>query len=374
MKKILSVLILAITFTFTSFSAQKAPVLEAIQFEIVEDQGEFNKYIVDPRIEVISMICRLAEIEGFTYNYNGDNAFLTQMNTLFEKYKDHKAVKSVKDFAKKGIKADAMISLAYHIKSDFSGTLVDFSPFPETLFYSWKKISTNKLYAFVKEIHDFAQESNFPRIYLLNKGTYIGDTGRMKKDLEKAGIAKWAQDFFMDEEVQSPVINVSRLNVGCNYYDFVKDADGKRLSYLTSFPGTYYNSVEECYINFYSQLFASRNWDKVKDKFSKYMRAWAIKMNPDNKKNIEKYEYIDYDFTTTITRYCYILFLKECEPEYHNTYEELLGFYEKQFADENIMAVWDLILEYQANRDKYPTFADFTERIVTFMNELPITE
>ncbi|MCR4741318.1 MAG: DUF4932 domain-containing protein [Treponema sp.] len=373
MKKILLSLILSILVS-NLFAGPKAPILDPIEFDLVQDQGEYNTFTVDPRIEVIAMICRLAEMPAFNYNYEGDNTFLSQMDSIFSKYKDHKAVKSVKALNKKGIEGDAFISLAYHIKPDFSGTVIDFSPFPETLFYSWKNIPVNTIYKLVKEIHQFALDTNFPRIYLLNRATYIANTGNMKKSAEKCGIAKWAKEFFMMDSFERPVLNVSQINVGCNYYDFVIGQDGKRLAYLTTFPGTYFDSFETMYICMYAQIFATENWPKIKENYSKYMRAWSLKVSPDNKKEIESREFIDYDFVQVIVNYLYLAYLKDVEPENHMSWEELYGYFEKQFADENIIKVWDLVLEYQANRDKYPTFLDFSEPVVNFINQLSFEE
>ena len=371
MKKTLISLLLSI-FVCSLFAGPKAPVLEPIEFEIVQNQGEYNTFTVDPRIEVMAMLCRLAEMPDFNQNYQGSNYFLGQMDSLFSKYKDHKTVKSIKALNKKGIQGDAFISLAYHIKSDFSGTIIDFSPFPETLFYSWKDIPVNTIYKLVKDIHDFVKDTNFQRIYLLNKATYISNTGRMKNDIEKYGIAKWAKDFFNDDSFESPVINVSQIDVGLSFYDFVIGQDGKRLAYLSTFPGTYFSSLEHCYINFYAQIFATENWPKIKDSYSKYIRAWALRMNPDNKKEIEKYEYTDFDFVQLMTNYLYLAYLKDVEPENHMSWEELYGYFEKQFADENVLKVWDLVLEYQSNRDKYLSFSDFSEPVVNFINQLSV--
>ena len=73
-----------------------------------------------------------------------------------------------------------------------------------------------------------------------------------------------------------------------------------------------------------------------------------------------------------MTNYLYLAYLKDVEPENHVSWEELYGYFEKQFADENILKVWDLVLEYQSNRDKYLSFSDFSEPVVNFINQLSV--
>lgn len=70
MKKTLISLLLSI-FVCSLFAGPKAPVLEPIEFEIVQNQGEYNTFTVDPRIEVMAMLCRLAEMPDFNQNYQG---------------------------------------------------------------------------------------------------------------------------------------------------------------------------------------------------------------------------------------------------------------------------------------------------------------
>ena len=371
MKKILA----ALTATFmlcSAFCAPKSPVLEPIEFDVVQDEGENVTFIIDPRIETIGMICRLAGMSGFTGYYNGDNDFLNQMDTIFSKYKDHKTVKTAKSLMKKGIDASAMVSLAYAIKPDFSGMIVELSPYPETLYYTWKKISVRAIYDFVKQVHDFAVETNFPRIYVLNKSSYIANAGYFKSDFEKTEFTQWAAEFFSNDEVHDPIITISRLVAGYNFYDFALSEEGKRLSYVTTHPGTSYYSLENCYINLYVQLFASKYWEQVKDNFIKFDLDYAAKYTPEALMELKKTQYSDYNLTIILSTFCWAEFLREKSPENHPSYEEFKGSMEKQIGEDGLTDIFDLIADYADSRDKYPTFDDYGPRIVEFINSLEV--
>ncbi|MCR4952699.1 MAG: DUF4932 domain-containing protein [Treponema sp.] len=375
MKKLISAAIASLCLIASAFSAPKAPVLKPIDIDVVCEKGEYNDFVVDPRIEIIAIACRLAEMQGFTNVYGSGDELIGQTVTLYEKYKTHKAVNTIKSLMKKEISNDAMISLAYHIKPDFSGTIIDFSPFPETLHFEWKKIPVKTIYTLITQLHDLAVESNFQRLYTMNRSTYLLDIGYMKERLEKIQFSQWAEDFFKDEEIQHPVITMSRLCCSFSYYDFAKGSDGKRLSYLTTYSGVDLYSVEMCYMDFYTQLYASRNWETVKDNFLKYDRDYAMKMASDKKEAEKNYKTpSDYEFAILLSAISYALFLKDNGDEAEISYEEYVGAIEKSLAEPNFMKIFPLLEEYSADREKYPTFQDFAPRLNEFINALTVSE
>lgn len=375
MKKFLSAAIVSLCLIASAFSAPKSPVLEPINIEAVCEQGEYNDFIVDPRLEIVAIACRLAEMNGFTQFYQSGDDLIQQTVTLYEKYKKHKAVNTIKSLIKKGISNDAMISLVYHIKPDFSGTIIDFSPFPETLHFEWKNIPVNTIYNLVTQLHDFAVESNFQRIYTMNRSTYLLDIGYMKEQAEKLHFTEWAEDFFKDEEIQHPVVTLSRLCCSFSYYDFAKGADGKRLSYLTTHSGVNLFTVAMCYMDFYTQLYACRNWEIVKENFIKYDRAYAEKMATDKKAMEKDYKTPgDYDFAVFLSSLLFGLYLKSNGTEAGLSYEEFIGALEKSLAEPNLMKIFPLLDEYSDNREQYPTFQDFAPRLNDFVNTLTVSE
>lgn len=376
MKKFLFAAIASLCLIASAFSAPKPPVLEPIEFDVIQEQGEINTYIIDPRVEVVAMICRLAELPGFTNTYkNRADPVIPQMMTLLEKYKNHKAVKTVKNLQKKGFDAGAMISLAYHIKPDFSGTIIEFEPFPENLAPQWKKIGTKATYDFVKQIHSFAVDTNFKRLYVLNKTSYLQDVNYQKKFAEDSGIAKWAEDFFKNDEVESPVLTYSRFTVGYIFYDYIKGSDGKTTCCATLYPGCPPMDFEKCYIGFYAQLYAQKYWDDVKESFINYYKDYQRKFHPERTEEfINKLEINYLYLTVLLADYCWLAYIKEIAPEDHPSYEELIGMMEKEVGDKNVVEAIELIEEYTSNRDKYPTFDDFSTRINDFIKTLQIKE
>ena len=194
----------------------------------------------------------------------------------------------------------------------------------------------------------------------------------MKKDIEKTNLGCWAENFFNNDEVKKPVITISRLIVGNNYYDFAKTSDGTTLSYLTTFPGTFYYNFETCYLSFYSQLYASSNWNNVKENFIKANLAYIRKYSPEFAEQAEKEEITDSYLAYIISNFCYINFLKDNTPENHSSAEEIYGYLEKSIGEPNILKLASLLDEYAASRDKYPSFNDFAPRLNEFFNSIKI--
>ena len=119
-------------------------------------------------------------------------------------------------------------------------------------------------------------------------------------------------------------------------------------------------------------MVATKCWDQIKDNFIKFDKAYAEKYTPDKVKELEKYEYTDYNITVVLSNFCWAQFLKEKTPENHLSYEEFRGAMEKQLGDKGLIGSFDLIAEYAESRDKYPSFYDFCPRIIEFVNALKI--
>jgi len=386
MKKVI-ISILAATVMLSSLCAapkkSKALTLEPVEFDLpTVDAGQFT-YTIDPRIEVIGTICRLAEFPMYMQNYGGENAFLSQIDTIFAKYKDHKAVKAIQNYSKqKNIGHDAWLNLAYHIKPDFSGTVADFTPYPADLNPELQKLTAKQLNDLVTLIHDFAVETNYPRICTLNRGTYVSDSSWMKEDLDKFVITEWGNQFFGLKEFDEVIVTVSRFVAGCYLYDFVTEAEGTRKAYLTIFPGCYFSNIVMDYCTIYTQLYASKNWDIVKDNFSKYLKDYSLKLNPDNAKEIEKEEIYSDSLATVLTLYCYVDFCKyrasiqteediEKYGDYLQATDSVVQYLEKSFGKDATKAI-ELIDEYQNNRDKYKNAYDLAGLLNPYLNSLKV--
>lgn len=365
----------------TTPKESKAEILEPVNIQgCVYESG--NLVITNlPHFELMCLLCRIAEVPMFDGYYNDSNSYLEQMNTLLGRYKDHKIITTIKSFVSRGVTGDGFISLVYHLQPDFTGTVVPLSPKPETLHYSWEKIPATEINSFVKMFHDFAIESNFERIYGLNNSMFIGDALYVQKDLEKYKMDTWMQKFFTIEEIPQTVnINVSRSNVGFGCYDFALDENGNRNFYLSAYPGQYLSSISQLYCLFYTQLFASENWDEVKDTFIPFIKSVVKKTIGDNKdalKELEKVEITDWHLSSYLSEFINAFYISEISLEVDETSGILDEYYntsKKVYGEKVTEKTFELIYEYRDNREKYPDFKSYYPNIKNYILNLKEVE
>ena len=387
MKKLLKIALLTSLFlgTFGTLSAapKKPLVLEPIEIDPIIQSNNDIEVIADPRLEIIGIICRLAGYDGFTNYYTGEATYTTQIDSFFAKYKDEKVVVTAKAFKDRGITAHSMISLAYHIKPDFSGTVIDFDPYPVTLMDNWKKIRTKEIYNFIKDVHDFLIKTNYSRLRILNKPTLLASVGYFLKDFEDFVIPQFADDFFGKNVFDKKVISVNMICPLLMAYDIVTDRDGKTTSYTTVYSNCYISSMTTTYFTNYIQEYADANWEAVKDNFTNLILYYSKKMYPDKYKEYEKQlkESINSSlFAQYFGDFVYLEYLRS--PIYENakkkegalTYEYYYGELEKTYSSEWFYQLNNLTAEYVNNRDKYSSLKVFFPKIVDVINSINIDE
>jgi len=380
MKKVIAICFFSLMVLGSIIAApKKAKILQLdpIEFDLVSSHNGRFEYVVDPRIEVMTIICRITGAGYFNWNYSGENPYLSQVDTFFAKYKDEPAVKTALSYISKGIGMDAFISLAYHIKPDFSGTIDALRPLPETLDKSWKQIGANTLNSFVKQIHAFVIKSNFVRFYNVNRSDYLSFIGWYDKEVEEKNMESWAKDFFTGFDIGPVTFSVNRPAVGFNFYDYAQDSEGIKKAYITTYPGSYFADMTITYFSFYLQPYVNENWDAVKDNFTKYIKYFAKKTKPDAKdKEIEKMEVTQNDLVSLMGMYCFLGYLedsiptaKEDDEYYKPTYDAYCATYEK-LAGDAFNQGKALITEYKNNRDKYADFKAFYPKITEYINSI----
>lgn len=384
MKKSLSLFVTSFLFFASVFAApKKAPTFDPIDLDVPVKTSEFFTTTMDPRTDVIGIIGRLGGIYGFTESYNGEDSYSANYDTMFKKYKEHKAVITMQALSKKKIEIMDFINLAYHIKPDFSGLVVELDPYPESLREHWQKIKPREIYTFIEQVYDFVKTSNYQRIYMLKRGSYIADIGTITNDIEKMNMDKWSNAFFGPAVADKIVVNSSPINAGFSFYDKVPGVNGESISYITIFPDSYYSTLLELYSFAYIYEFCGSIYDDVKDNFSELIKTrQKLVLNEDDFKKWEKnYEFNNYFLTNNIVNYFFMEFIRSAEyqsyaekEDYPFLYDDWYSYLEKQASNQYFYDTVALIEKYRDNRDKYPTIFDFKDEAITFLNSIKIEQ
>jgi len=382
MKKVISIIMTGMLILSSMSAAKKSLELEPITFDLPSEKGEEFIYSIDPRIEVIGTICRLAGYQMFNYDYNTEG-LLSQNDLIFEKYKEHKAVKAVQNYRnQKKISSDAWINFAYHLKPDFSGTIVDINPYPEDLYTELKKLSAKQFNTLVTLVHDFVVDTNYTRIIALNHGTYISDFLRFKEWSEKEKIHTWGKDFFNCPEVSEVTVTISRYVCGYSMLDFAAGENKERKYYLTVDPNTYLSNLVMDYSEIYCLLYSIENWDKINENFTKYIKEFSKKANPEMAKEIEKEEINCFHLAQTLTPYCYSDYLKyrakfqteediEKDGDFNQYVDSLNQYLEKSYGKDATDSL-NLLEKYSSDKAKYSDFKSLYPELNELINGLKV--
>lgn len=168
MKKLLytalaSLALFASLFTSCSKKSQLTPV----NIKPIVYQNENVTVKVDPKLELLLIALRLAEIEPFSINYYGQEyaQFVDGIDNLFAKQKDHPLVKEIKSRAKNYKESyRSILAISHYISDDMTQISFKQKDMPKELESFWKGLNPK---TFIAQFNDFANASNYARIWIL---------------------------------------------------------------------------------------------------------------------------------------------------------------------------------------------------------------
>ena len=170
MKKLLIATIAALTVLasislFTSCS--KKSELTPVNIKPIVYQNDNITIKVDPKLELLMIALRLAEVEPFSINYYGQEyaQFVDGVDNLFAKQKDHPFVKEIKSRAKNYKESyRAILAITQYISDDMTQISFKQKDMPKELESFWKGLNPK---TFIAQFNDFANASNYARIWVL---------------------------------------------------------------------------------------------------------------------------------------------------------------------------------------------------------------
>ena len=170
MKKLLIATIAALTLLasislFTSCS--KKSELTPVNIKPIVYQNDNITIKVDPKLELLMIALRLAEVEPFSINYYGQEyaQFVDGVDNLFAKQKEHPLVKEIKSRAKNYKESyRSILAISHYISDDMTQISFKQKDMPKELESFWKGLNPK---TFIAQFNDFANTSNYARIWVL---------------------------------------------------------------------------------------------------------------------------------------------------------------------------------------------------------------
>lgn len=322
---------------------------------------------VDPRIELLSIIFRLAG----NPEYNEASAvspYSAKVDAYFKPYADHAVVKTARKLrSKRGISYDAVTTMAVHITDTIQ--LKERAPFddPESrLRARWRVPDARK---FLRQARAFVEESNF-NVFLAAERYLFDEAGkRMTAVLSRRDYVGWLERYFgPDPNIRVSVI-VSMLDgphargVSVLHPDGVLDVFA--VMGMSRFDDAGLPVVRDAMASTLIHEFSHSYVNPIVDKHADQLRPAAerIFVHAEQAMNDQAYGNWRTMMCESLVRACEVRYALETDgPDAANRraqYNVRRGFlWTGELAE--------LLGDYESDRSKYPTLDPFMPRVVTF--------
>lgn len=359
MKKSFLIFLIFLPLIFTSCSkkAELQPV-NISKIEISQDNILFQN---DPKSELLMIALRLIDFSPFSNsNFNNDD-YVSGIDKMFEKQKNHEFVKYLKSNLK-DFKSNywILLKITDYISDDFTKINFTKKTIPEELKNTWGKIDPEK---FITLFNDFAKVSNYGRIRILYEKQLKAYTyTTCDYFIKNEKILPYFFEYFYDSQMPeiifniSPFMNFSFLNEFCFQQN---NKDTITLFISPELNTDYYINNIFFFQNLSSSIIAGliqKNYDQVQG----FITSTAIDILKQN--NIDE-KYSIYDFISFISFYLAFFptfnYVNNCmDPENASLATDYLN---ASFFSDNFLYFQKAFTLYEESRSEYKTFEAFCE-------------
>ena len=328
------------------------------------------KAVVDPRVELMSVIFHLAG--NPEYNKCKSKRFMSNLNEHFKEYRDHPAVKMAAELRnKRSVSYDAVMSMAVHIKDiNNCAGLVRFEPRPDTLDGRWR---IDEAREFLAKCRDFVSDTNFDAFLQKNKPMYDIATQRLQQLVDSQAKLQWFDEFFGTKSDKQFNLVISILNGTSSYGTRVKTGDKLqvysilgvwRIEWFGWGNPTFNPGIVSTIVHEFGHSYCNPLMDKYMDQFEGFGKKFYNK----HKKQMKNQAYGNW------RTMMYESLVRACEVRYAmangglQRAERIAGYQIKRGF------VWtkelsELLAEYEKQRDKYHDLESFMPRVVEFFED-----
>ena len=350
--------ILATSINFISCS--KKAELQPVTFKTLEVKKDNITVCVDPRTEVLLIASRLAEISFFAnHDMDGDD-YITGIDKIMEKQKNHEFVKLLKSMTKNykgGIYQ--LLTLSKYISEDFTEINFTKKTVPAEIEALCKNLDTKK---FITLLNDFVNASNLSRVWLLYESYMKANLFDVSDFYDKyPNVTRWISEYFFDASTKqifkvhvSPIMNYYHILTPYSTYDGVNNffiCQSPGLNKVNNFSDI--NLAITMCGSFYI-TYLREHYGSFKNYIEKMMNDWAVKNNYTEK--FQDFNYIGYA-TDWISYVTIINYIEKFSPE--DSKELYISSIESSLPMEELISLKDVFKYYDENRANYPTMESF---------------
>ena len=350
--------ILATSINFISCS--KKAELTPVTFKTLEVKKDNITVCVDPRTEVLLIASRLAEISFFANHDMDSDDYITGIDKIMEKQKNHEFVKLLKSMTKNykgGIYQ--LLTLSKYISEDFTEINFTKKTVPAEIEALCKNLDTKK---FITLLNDFVNTSNLSRVWLLYESYMKANLFDVSDFYDKyPNVIRWISEYFFDASTKqifkvhvSPIMNYYHILTPYSTYDGVNNffiCQSPGLNKVNNFSDI--NLAITMCGSFYI-TYLREHYESFKNYIEKMMNDWAVKNNYTEK--LQDFNYIGYA-TDWISYVTIINYIEKFSPE--DSKELYISSIESSLPMEELISLKDVFKYYDENRANYPTMESF---------------
>ena len=350
--------ILATSINFISCS--KKAELQPVTFKTLEVKKDNITVCVDPRTEVLLIASRLAEISFFANHDMDSDDYITGIDKIMEKQKNHEFVKLLKSMTKNykgGIYQ--LLTLSKYISEDFTEINFTKKTVPAEIEALCKNLDTKK---FITLLNDFVNASNLSRVWLLYESYMKANLFDVSDFYDKyPNVTRWISEYFFDASTKqifkvhvSPIMNYYHILTPYSTYDGVNNffiCQSPGLNKVNNFSDI--NLAITMCGSFYI-TYLREHYKSFKNYIEKMMNDWAVKNNYTEK--FQDFNYIGYA-TDWISYVTIINYIEKFSPE--DSKELYISSIESSLPMEELISLKDVFKYYDENRANYPSMESF---------------
>ncbi|MDR2683883.1 MAG: DUF4932 domain-containing protein [Prevotellaceae bacterium] len=327
---------------------------------------------VDKRVELMSLVFRLAEAEEYL---NAELPQYTQkIDSCFLPYKTHKLIKYTQFLRENyGVAYDAVMSLAVHLQIENGKVKLNLDLNKNQIDERWNQDILPK---YINLLNNFYKKSKFEDFFTANSDFYKKTEQNFKTQITDNVNFTWFKNFFGTEMPHQLNLVASLLNGGGNYGANTESLNGKKEIFSiigcwqTDSLGIpqYSTGVVSIVAHEFNHSFV----DPLIDKFYLELQPQAEKFYSLVEKEMKALKYgsekacLDEIFV----RACEIKYDIAHRDTFQNWWQNVLLCNEKCSGFLWIDSLYSALTIYEENRDKYPALESFMPEIVKLQNKL----
>lgn len=324
---------------------------------------------VDPRVELMSLIFRLAG--NREYNMAGVESYAGDAEKQFGKFRDHAVVNLASELRKThSVSYDAVMSMAIHLTdAEHLELKLPLEPWPEGLDRRWTAPDVSNFLAAARQ---FVKDSSFQEFIKEHHPLYQITEERMQTLMEKEAHLEWFNAYFGRRPQASFTVALGLLNGGGCYGPHFRAADGREELYcvlgvwqtdqqgLPEFTRDALGTVVHEFCHSYANPLIERHLAELEASGDALFEPVAGRMRS------QAYASGQTLLKESLVRVCVIRYLRQYEGE--EAARSAIQA-EKKHGFLWMQEMSDLLGDYEAHRDQYPTLEDFAPRLAAFFAE-----